>query len=103
MLAGPDHGGQTDFETLGCAIDRGDAVKFHFAHGAKARGLYHIQRLSDCSAFPPTSRAAASASHLVAAAPSLIPHATENAVAVPCLVVVAALSEGTTRTSDGTQ
>ena len=33
---GPDAGGNTDFETIGCCIDRGDAVKFHFDHGAKA-------------------------------------------------------------------
>ena len=33
---GPDYAGNTDFETIGCCIDRGDAVKFHFDHGAKA-------------------------------------------------------------------
>ena len=31
-----DWAGNTDFETIGTAIDRGDAVKFRFAHGAKA-------------------------------------------------------------------
>ena len=34
---GPDYGGNTDFETIGTAIDRGDAVKFRFdVGGAKA-------------------------------------------------------------------
>lgn len=32
---GPDYGGNTDFETIGTAIDRGDAVKFRFAQKAK--------------------------------------------------------------------
>ena len=34
---GPDHDGNTDFETIGTAIDRGDAVKFRF--GADMSGL----------------------------------------------------------------
>ncbi len=33
---GPDYNGNTDFETIGCAIDRGDAVKFRFGEKAKA-------------------------------------------------------------------
>ena len=33
---GPDHDGNTDFETIGTAIDRGDAVKFRFEHDTKA-------------------------------------------------------------------
>jgi ferredoxin-NADP reductase len=39
---GPDHGGNTDFETIGTAIDRGDAVKFRFPEeggGAKAKAF----------------------------------------------------------------
>jgi ferredoxin-NADP reductase len=33
---GPDYNGNTDFETIGCAIDRGDAIKFRFGEKAKA-------------------------------------------------------------------
>lgn len=56
---GPDYAGNTDFETIGTAIDRGDAVKFRFAHGAKAFSVCREQpgSFDICAKIYPNGRA----------------------------------------------
>lgn len=46
---GPDYKGNTDFETIGCAIDRGDAIKFHFGVGTPK---YKAKAFSVCREEP---------------------------------------------------